>query len=49
MPSDADETSYLLQSPANAARLLGAVDELNLGQGRIEDLVEDAPEPELLP
>ena len=35
-----EETAYLLRSPANARRLLGAIDRLNNGQGKIRKLSE---------
>ena len=35
------ETVHLLSSPANAARLLAAVRELDAGQGHSRELVED--------
>lgn len=34
------ETTYLLRSPANARRLLGAIAELEAGQGTQHDLME---------
>ncbi|MDH6181548.1 antitoxin YefM [Microbacteriaceae bacterium SG_E_30_P1] len=34
------ETAYLLRSPANARRLLRAIDELESGSGVAHDLVE---------
>ena len=35
-----EETRYLLRSPANAARLLEAVAELDHGGGRVRTLIE---------
>jgi antitoxin YefM len=38
-----EETAYLLRSPENARRLMGAVDRLNQGQGLargVQDLVD---------
>lgn len=35
------ETAYLLRNPANARRLLKAVDELASGGGRLRELTED--------
>ena len=35
-----EETLYLLRSPRNAARLLGAIERLNAGQGEEHDLIE---------
>jgi len=35
-----DETAYLLRSPANAARLLPAVRELDEGKGTVRDLID---------
>ena len=35
-----EETAYLLRSPANAARLLESIAELESGQGRERDLTE---------
>jgi antitoxin YefM len=35
-----EETAYLLRSPENARRLLGAVAELNAGGGRERELDE---------
>lgn len=35
------ETAYLLRSPENARRLLGAVEELNRGAGVARPLLED--------
>jgi antitoxin YefM len=34
------ETAYLLRSPANARRLLAAIDELEHGGGTVRDLAE---------
>jgi antitoxin YefM len=34
------ETAYLLRSPENARRLLGAIDRLESGEGTVRDLVE---------
>lgn len=36
-----EETAYLLRSPANARRLLRAVDELAAGKGLERDLAQD--------
>jgi len=36
------ETAYLLRSPANARRLLGAIDRLESGSGVVHELVDDA-------
>ena len=33
-----EETAYLLRSPANAARLLAAIEQLNAGQGHEREL-----------
>jgi antitoxin YefM len=38
-----EETAYLLRSPANARRLLDAVQELKAGGGTERDLIEPAP------
>lgn len=35
-----EETAYLLRSPANALRLLAAVDALGQGQGQARELAE---------
>ena len=35
-----EETLYLLRSPANAARLLGAIGRLDAGEGEEHDLIE---------
>ncbi|MDU0478925.1 type II toxin-antitoxin system prevent-host-death family antitoxin [Staphylococcus chromogenes] len=35
------ETAYLLRSPANARRLLDAIDNLEQGRGQRHDLIED--------
>jgi antitoxin YefM len=35
-----EETLYLLQSPANAKRLLRSIDRLNAGKGEVHDLIE---------
>ena len=35
-----EETLYLLQSPANAKRLLRSVDRLGAGKGEVRDLIE---------
>jgi antitoxin YefM len=35
------ETAYLLRSPANARRLLGAVDRLEHGEGAVRELMDD--------
>jgi antitoxin YefM len=35
-----EETAYLLRSPANARRLLGAIDQLNAGAGSERKLSE---------
>lgn len=34
-----NETAYLLQSPANAKRLKGSIEELNSGKGKEKDLM----------
>ncbi|UFS57611.1 type II toxin-antitoxin system prevent-host-death family antitoxin [Subtercola endophyticus] len=34
------ETAYLLRNPANARRLLGAIDRLESGRGAERDLIE---------
>ncbi|MCX0270440.1 type II toxin-antitoxin system prevent-host-death family antitoxin [Nocardia zapadnayensis] len=34
------ETAYLLRSPANARRLLSAIERLEEGEGTVRDLVE---------
>jgi antitoxin YefM len=34
------ETAYLLRSPENARRLLGAIDRLESGEGTVRDLIE---------
>lgn len=34
------ETAYLLKSPENARRLLGAIDQLESGNGIMRDLAE---------
>jgi antitoxin YefM len=34
------ETAYLLRSPENARRLLGAIDRLESGEGNVRDLIE---------
>ena len=34
------ETAYLLRSPENARRLLGAIDELEAGRGELHELSE---------
>ncbi len=39
-----EETSYLLRSPANARRLLDAIDSLEAGQGQERVLRDDLPE-----
>ena len=36
-----DETAYLLSSPANARRLMRAVEELRAGKGVPRDLIEE--------
>jgi antitoxin YefM len=36
-----DETTYLLSSPANAQRLMNAVEELKAGKGVPRDLIEE--------
>jgi antitoxin YefM len=35
-----EETAYLLRSPANARRLLAAVQQLSAGQGQERELAE---------
>ena len=35
-----EETAYLLRSPANARRLLGAIQELEAGKGKARKLVK---------
>lgn len=35
-----EETAYLLRTPANAKRLLGAIGQLNAGQGTEQELAE---------
>jgi antitoxin YefM len=35
-----EETLYLLRSPKNAARLLGAIERLNAGEGEEHELIE---------
>ncbi len=35
-----EETAYLLRSPANAQRLLGAIEQLNAGRGSERSLAE---------
>jgi antitoxin YefM len=35
-----EETAYLLRSPANAKRLIGAIDQLNAGGGTERKLIE---------
>ena len=39
-----EETAYLLRSPANARRLLDAIDSLEAGQGQERVLRDDLPE-----
>jgi antitoxin YefM len=39
-----EETAYLLRSPANARRLLDAIDSLEAGQGQEHVLRDDLPE-----
>jgi len=34
------ETAYLLRNPANARRLLSAIERLEAGEGSIRDVVE---------
>ncbi len=34
------ETAYLLRSPANARRLLAAIDRLEQGKGEVHELIE---------
>jgi antitoxin YefM len=34
------ETAYLLRSPANARRILQAIDRLDSGQGAVHELIE---------
>lgn len=38
------ETAYLLRSPANARRLLAAIERLEGGEGEVHDLIEDDDE-----
>jgi antitoxin YefM len=35
-----EETAYLLRSPANAKRLMGAIEQLNAGAGTERELAE---------
>ena len=35
-----EETAYLLRSPANVKRLIGAVEQLNNGAGQVRELVD---------
>lgn len=35
-----EETAYLMRSPANARRLLDAMERLEAGHGRAQDLIE---------
>jgi antitoxin YefM len=35
-----EETAYLLRSPANAKRLMKAIEQLETGQGQVRTLVE---------
>ncbi|PMC75848.1 MULTISPECIES: type II toxin-antitoxin system Phd/YefM family antitoxin [unclassified Brachybacterium] len=35
------ETAYLLRSPANARRLLTAMEELERGEGTVRDLIDE--------
>ena len=35
------ETDYLLRDPANARRLVGAIEQLDQGGGQAHDLIED--------
>jgi antitoxin YefM len=35
------ETAYLLRSPANARRLLGAIERLETGTGTVRELIEE--------
>lgn len=39
-----EETAYLLRSPANARRLLDAIDSLEAGRGQARSLRDDLPE-----
>lgn len=34
------ETAYLLRSPANARRLLGAIERMEAGRGQVHQLIE---------
>ena len=36
-----EETAYLLRSPANARRLLASIKQLESGQGKVREPVED--------
>jgi len=38
--SSLEETAYLLRSPANAKRLLSAIEQLNAGEGATRSLME---------
>ena len=38
--SSIEETLYLLQSPANAKRLLRSIERLNAGKGEVHELIE---------
>jgi antitoxin YefM len=40
--TEMDETAYLLQSPANRARLFEAIDHVNQGQDLVEAHLDDA-------
>ncbi len=37
------ETAHLLQNPANARRLLSAIERLEAGNGSVRDLVDEQP------